>query len=164
MALIGRNAYPMQSFLTTTATKLVLRCHHLKLCMVDHVRHLWCGPNREKDHSLTPPRFKMPKKELLKWRRTWELLKVDTRAMLTKGEENLSSMWETSSISRYRRYVRLSDSMWKGSLPLDLLAHTRFARGLESSPTNLSYPRNRWVYIPYSMSLSYASVWECPMK
>ena len=30
----------------------------------------------------------------------------------------------------------------KGKLALDLLAHTRFARRLESSPTNLSYPRN----------------------
>ena len=27
-------------------------------------------------------------------------------------------------------------------MPLDLLAHTRFARGLESSPTNLGYLRN----------------------
>ena len=30
----------------------------------------------------------------------------------------------------------------KGKLALDSLAHTRFARGLEISPTNLSYPRN----------------------
>ena len=84
--------------------------------------------------------------------------KVDTRAMQIKGEENLSSMWETSPISRYPCYVGLSDAMCKASLPLDLLAHTRFAIGLESSPTNLSYLRNWWVYIPYSMSHSYASV------
>ena len=44
MALIGRNAYPMQSSLTTTATKPVSRCRRLKLYMADLVRHLWCGP------------------------------------------------------------------------------------------------------------------------
>ena len=46
----------------------------------------------------------------------------------------------------------------KGKLALDLLGHTRSAKGLENSLTNSSYLRNWWVYIPYSMSHSYASV------
>jgi hypothetical protein len=46
----------------------------------------------------------------------------------------------------------------KGKLAPRLLGHTRSARGLENSLTNLSYLRNWWVYIPYSMSHSYASV------
>ena len=46
----------------------------------------------------------------------------------------------------------------KGKLALDLLGHTRYARELENSLTNLSYLRNWRVYILYSMSHSYASV------
>ena len=141
MALIGRNAYPMQSSLTTTATKPVSRCRCLKLCMED---------------------LKTP----LMWSQPGERSFFDS-AKIQDAEEGVAQVKENLRIAqnRYKSYAdkrrrelefNVGDFVYlkvsplrgtvrfhvKGKLPLDLLAHTRFARGLESLPTNLSYPRN----------------------
>jgi hypothetical protein len=122
---VGIRVYRTLTFLTTIATKRVLRWHRLRCYIVVAVEPHCFGMRPENDKFLDPTYYMMLRDKSGWWERTWGLRSWGRRVMPIIGEENWVSRLEVMCTSRCHLWEDYDVSMYEASSHLGSLVRSR---------------------------------------